>query len=102
MFEQHLGGAEDVAGGMERDGDAVNLPLLTERQRVPTAGGILAIAGLHDRDGVGCGEDCAMAGARVIGVAMRDDGPALRHGGIDERIDRRDAEVSLEEGQGHG
>ncbi len=102
VFHQHLGGAEDVAGGMERDGDAVDVERLAEGQFLPLRGGVLAVAGLHDGDGVGRRQHGAVAGAGVIGVAVGDDGAGARLRRVDEDIDGGDAEVSLEEGLGHG
>ena len=71
-------------------------------QFVPAAGGILAIARLHDGNGVGCRQHRAMTGARMVGMAMRDDGPNLRLRRIDVDAVGRDAQIAGEEGLGHG
>ena len=39
------------------------------------AGAAFAHAHVHQRDGLGAGEDCAVTGSRVIGMGMGDDGP---------------------------
>ena len=102
MLEQHLRRAEDVAGRMQRNRDPTDLPSLAEWQLVPAAGCVLAIARLHDGDRVGCREHRAVTGPRVIGVAVRDYGAHLRARGIDVDVDGRDAQVTREEGLGHG
>ena len=60
------------------------------------AGAILAVAGLHDGDGVGGGENLLVAGAGVVGVAVGDDGTLAGERGIDIGIDAPDMEIAIE------
>jgi hypothetical protein len=71
-FEHHLGGAEDVAGRHQAQGDAVDVARLAVGQRVEAAARLVAVAGAHDLERVGRGEHGGVVGPGVVGVAMGD------------------------------
>ena len=102
VLQQHLGTAEDVAGGIERDGYAVDLQGFAELQGLERPRAVFAVTRLHDGDRVGRCQNGVVAGACVVGMAVGDDGARTRLRRIDEGIDRRDAQIAFEEGCSHG
>ncbi len=73
-FDADLRRTEHMAGGMEADICAIELHDLAIANRLRAAGEIVAVAQAHDVEGFLCCQDCAMPGARMVGVAMRDQG----------------------------
>jgi hypothetical protein len=72
--EHHLRGAEDVPSGRETHVDAVDRLRRAVRQGLEGAGALRPHAHLHDLDGFVGRQHGPVAGARVIRVAMRNDG----------------------------
>ena len=71
-FDMDLSRTEHVAGGMEADICAVEFHELAIANRLCAAGELVAVAQAHDVEGFLCCQDCAVPGARMVGVAMRD------------------------------
>ena len=90
--DHRLGRTQDVAGGDQRHGHAVMGRRLAPGDGLSADGEFLAIAFGHDRQGLGRGQDGAMTGAGVIGVAMGDHRPVHRPDRIDIKIARRAVE----------
>src|SRR5690606_20669621 len=82
-FEHDLGRAQDVARGNEADGDAVEIECVAGGDRFEAAGAVLAEAQFHHFDGFRGGEHGPVAGARMIAMAVRDDGTLDRACGVD-------------------
>jgi hypothetical protein len=84
MFDPHLGGSEDMSGGMQRDADAVDID------------GLAPINGANVRGGAkSCAEDARAFSradigvrppARVVAVRVCDDGAADAFPGIDVEV----------------
>ena len=79
---------EHMAGRMEGDRDAVELDRLAEHRLLRRAGKIRAIAQRHDVERLARRQHRAMAGAGVVGMAVRDQRPRHRPHRIDEEIAR--------------
>ena len=69
-----LGRAEDVAGRMEAHRRIADPDLLAEPGDLPRPGKGLAAAQRHDGERLARRQHGAMAGARMVGMAMRDQG----------------------------
>ena len=67
-----------MAGRHEGHRDVADPHHLAEHRLLRSAGEILAVADGHDGEGLGGGEDVAVAGAGMVRVPMRDQRP--RHG----------------------
>jgi hypothetical protein len=91
--DHHLGGAQYVPGGDEPHGDAPDLQRLAIGQRLAVAEAPLPQPEAHDGQRVCRGEDGSMAGARVVRMAMGDDGAGDGPGGIDVEIARHAIET---------
>ena len=85
-----------MAGGHQRDLDAVALDRLAVAHGFCRAGEILAIARGHDREGLRRRHHRAVAGARVVGMAVGDHRARHRPHRIDVEIARR----AIEPGRG--
>ena len=72
--EHDLRRAEDMPGGSEPHADAVDRALRAERLRLEGAGALRPHAHLHDLDGFGRRQHGGVAGARMVAMAVRDDG----------------------------
>ena len=81
-----------MAGRMKRDPDAVDLDPLAPLGHLPLGREILAIAQSHDIERAPGRKHMAVAGPRMIGVAMRDQGAVHRLHGVDEEVSRRAVE----------
>ncbi len=89
MNEMHLRAAEDMAGGVERDPQRiVDGEGLAIAECLRGADARLAIAARHDAQGLGGGEDMAVAGARMVGMAMGYYRAGYRARGIDISVGR--------------
>ena len=66
MLNHDLGRAENVPGGREPDGDAIDLDRLAIFEGLRGFGEIGAIAAGHDGERIGMGEHFAMAAARMV------------------------------------
>ena len=78
VLDHDLRRAEDVARRGEPDRDAIDLDRLAIFDRLCLLGETVAITRGHDGQRVGMGEHFAMAAARMIGMAVADDGPVHR------------------------
>ncbi len=94
-FEHDLGRAQDVAGGNEADRDAADGARLSQLSALEAPGAVRAETQLHHLDGLSGGEHGAMAGARVIAVAMRDDRAGNGARGVDVDVRRLAVEAAL-------
>src|SRR4051794_35811716 len=72
-----------MAGGMEFDGDVAEPYLFTVSNRLRAAGKIVAIAQPHHVERFLRGENRAMAGPGVVGMAVGDNGALDRANRID-------------------
>jgi hypothetical protein len=88
MVQMDLRAAEDVASGVEREAGVTDGEGFAVSGRLAGADARLAIAAGHDAQCFGCGEDVAVAGAGVVGMAMGDDraGDGVR--GVDIGVGR--------------
>ena len=82
-LDRDLRRAEHVAGGMEGHPGAVERHALAIADRLRGAREILAVAQPHEVERLLRGEHRAMAGARMVGMAMRDHGLLDRPGRVD-------------------
>ena len=84
VLEEDLRAAENMPRRQERDADIVAVDRLAIGGRLAAGGEVLAIADRHDFQRFLGGENGGMAGPRVIGVAMGDDGAVDGAGRVDE------------------
>ncbi len=89
MRDADLRRAKDMPGGMEAHRDTVDRGLLAELRRLHLIGEVFAVAQRHDVQRLAGGHHRAMSGARVIGMAVRDQGAGNRPHRIDKEITRR-------------
>src|SRR5262245_3047758 len=73
-FHPDLRRAEYMTGRMKADPRPIQLESLAIADRLRAAGEIVAVADAHDVESFLRGQHRAMTGARVVGVAMRDQG----------------------------
>ena len=83
VLEEHLGAAENMPRRQKRDTDIVAVDRLAIGGRLAAGCKVLAIADRHDFQRFLGGENGGVAGPRMIGVAMGDDGAVNRAGGVD-------------------
>src|SRR5687768_6854494 len=83
MFEDDLGRSENVTGWHESDVDLADPHRFAVSDRIA---GLFAVAGGHNRQGLRRRPHLGMPTARMIGMAMRDEGLGLRLRRIDPRI----------------
>ena len=88
-FDRDLRRAEHVPGRMERDAHAVQRHRLAQPDSLRRAGEILAVAQPHHVERFLRRQHRAVAGAGVIGMAVRDHGALDRPGRIDEKAAAR-------------
>ena len=93
MLDRDLRRAEHMAGRMEGDRDAVERDRLAKRGRLRRAGKTLAVAQRHDVERLPRRQHRAMAGAGMVGMAMRDQRPVDRPHRVDEEIAGRAVEA---------
>ena len=77
-----------MTGGDQADIDAIDAGRFAIGHGLGVAGEVLAIAFGHDGQGLGRGQDRAVAGAGVVGVAVGDDGAVHRPGRVDVEVAR--------------
>ena len=85
-FDADLRRPKHVAGGMKRDGEPIHADALAIPSGLRGAGEIGPAAHAHDREGLARCEHAPMSGARVVGMAMRDQRTRDRPQGIDVKI----------------
>ena len=73
-----------MASRKQRDFNVINHQWLAKGKRLKGSGAVCTIAMLHDVDGLGRGQDMLMTRAGMVGVTMRNDGPAYR---LPHRVD---------------
>ena len=95
ILQHDLGRAEDMAGRHEPERNVAQIDRFAITKRLRLSGGGLAVARPHDRQGLRRGEDLAVAGPGVIGMAMGDDGPVDRADRIDIEPGRRAPQTAL-------
>src|SRR5918993_4891976 len=83
MFEDDLRRSEDVAGRPEADVHLADPHGFAISDRIAV---LVAVAGRHDRQRFRSRPALRVPAARVIGMAVRDEGPGLRLRGIDPRV----------------
>ena len=91
--DRRLGRAQHMAGRRQPHIDPVAAHRLAIGHRLHRPGEVRAIAFGHDVQRRGRGDDRAVPGARVIGVAMGDHRPRDRLGGVDIEVPRRAVET---------
>ena len=72
--ELDLGGAENVAGGMEAEGDAADQALLAIGEGLEGSAGCLAKADAHDAERLRRRQDGGIVRPGMVAMAMGDDG----------------------------
>ena len=82
-FHRHLRRAKHMPGGMEGHRHAVEVDLFAIADRLGGAGKARAVAQPHDVQRLLRRQHRAMAGARMVGMAMRDHGLVHRPGRVD-------------------
>ncbi|MDT4871374.1 hypothetical protein FQZ97_1064990 [compost metagenome] len=101
-LDQHLRRSQNVPGRIKCDRHVIDLQRHAEIERLEAPGAILAIAHLHDGDRIGRRQNRAVPAARVVGMAMGDDGAVARRRRIDIGVDRPDMQVPVKDRTGHG
>ena len=96
----HLCRPKHMSGRMQADLDAVDVAHFAIGQLVPLPRRVLAVARLHDGDGVGRRQHRPVARPRMVGMAMRDDGARHRPQRIDRNVAAFDVKMAVE--QAHG
>src|SRR5204862_4243594 len=84
--DRDLRRAQHMTGRMKGDGDVVQRHRLAEDGRLRGPGKILAVAQSHNVERLLCGQHRAVAGAGMIGMAVRDQRPVDRPHRVDEEI----------------
>ncbi len=84
-----------MPGRHQTHGDAADPARLAVGERLHPAARALAVAPAHDRQRLRRRQHRAVAGPRVVAVAVRDDGAAHPTAGIDEEIARLAIQAGL-------
>jgi hypothetical protein len=84
MLQHHLRAAEDMARRLQHDGDVAHGQPLAIGQRLGLAREVCAVAHAHDGQRLRRRRHLAVAGARMVAVAVGDDGAIHRPRGVDE------------------
>ena len=84
IFHRHLGAAQHMPGGLQPDPDLADGYRLAPGQGLLADRGTGAKPGAHHRQRVRVRECCLVAGAGMVGMAMRDHRPVHGAHGIDE------------------
>ncbi len=87
VLVKKLGGAQDMAGRIERRGPGAEVALFAERQDVQLSD-IPAHAGLHQAGG-GSGAEQVVMAARVVAMGVRNEGPVARNPRVQPEIGGR-------------
>src|SRR5919202_3973652 len=82
-LDHDLGRAEDVARGREAHPDAADLEILAIGRGLGPPGEARVVTDFHQPEGSGRREHSAVAGAGMVGVPVRDEGPGHGAQGID-------------------
>jgi len=85
-----------MAGGVKGEGDAAEIQAFAVAHRLHAAGEALAVAQRHQVEGFLRGQDAPVAGARMVGMAVRD------HRLVDRarRVDMEAAGLAIKSGGG--
>ena len=94
-LDRDLRGAKHVAGRMERHGDAAEIDALAIARRLGGAGETVAVAQPHQIERLRRRQHRAMAGARMVGMGVRDQRPLDRPG----RVDMKSADLAAHAGR---
>ena len=96
MGKPDLGASQDMPGRMKRDGHRPVFHRVAELQRLEAAGAVRPVAPLHDLDGLRRRQHMVVAGARMVGMAMRDDRTFDRPHRVDIGVDRLYIELMVQ------
>lgn len=82
-----------MAGGIEGQPGVFDLDAFAQRQGLPVLGGVESVTALHQRDRFRRGQNVLVAGARMVGMGVGDDGVFDRKGRVDKGVCRLYIEV---------